>query len=264
MFAILPSVRSTEEVHRVFRLAGQGLSKAEIARQVGIARATVRDWLSAGEQTVLTRPMRMPRPARDPCDDEPCVFATGLDEPAYAYLLGQYLGDGCISRIGTGFRLRLACCDAYPNIMAEAADAIARVKPGARIGKVARQGCTEVYATWFHWPCLFPHGKGVKHRRPIVLTEWQRAIALDRYPDRLLRGLVHSDGCRCINRVRAGGRTYEYVRYLFTNLSPDIRELYLDACARLEIDARPNSAVSISVARRKAVERLDAIVGPKT
>lgn len=65
-------------------------------------------------------------------------------------------------------------------------------------------------------------------------------------------------------RVRSHGRTYEYVRYLFTNLSPEIRQLYLEACARLDIDARPNSAVSISVARRDAVARLDTIVGPKT
>jgi Homeodomain-like domain len=257
-------MRSTDEVHRVFRLAADGLTQAEIARQVGVARATVRDWLSAGEQAVLSRPMRVRRQrARDPCP-EPCPTSVGLDEPAYAYLLGQYLGDGCISTIGTSSRLRLACCDAYPGIMAEAVDAISRVLPGARVGKIARVGCTEVYATWPHWPCLFPHGPGVKHRRPIVLAGWQRAIALDRHPDRLLRGLIHSDGCRCINRVRSGGRTYEYTRYLFTNLSPDIQHLYLDACARLGIDARPNSAVSISVARRAAVARLDEIVGPKT
>ncbi len=96
-----------------------------------------------------------------------------------------------------------------------------------------------------------------------MLAPWQRTIALDRHPDLLVRGLVHSDGCRCINRVHVRGRTYEYVRYLFTNVSADIRELYLEACARLGIDARPSNPTTISVARRKAVERLDAIVGPK-
>jgi hypothetical protein len=54
------------------------------------------------------------------------------------------------------------------------------------------------------------------------------------------------------------------VRYLFTNLSPDIRDLFIEACARLNVDARPNSRVSISVARRDAVRHPEAIVGPKS
>lgn len=257
-------MRSDADVYRVFRLAVQGLSKAEIARRVGISRATVRDWLSAGHATVLNRPMRVARTPRAPCDGR-CKRMEGLDEPAYAYLLGQYLGDGCISQIGRGFRLRITCCDAYPGIMAETAESIRRVVPQASVGFVAKVGCTEVYATWLHWPCLFPqHGEGAKHRRDVALVPWQRTIAVDRHPGQLLRGLVHSDGCRCINRVRVRGRTYEYIRYLFTNLSPDIRDLFLEACAQLDIDARPNTPISISVARRAAVERLDAIVGPKT
>jgi hypothetical protein len=43
-----------------------------------------------------------------------------VDEPAYAYLLGQYLGDGCISQARRHvFRLRIATCDDYPEIRAE-------------------------------------------------------------------------------------------------------------------------------------------------
>lgn len=255
-------MRSDENVNRVFRLADQGFTKAEIARRVGISRATVHDWLAHGESAVLDRPMRRAQ-RRRPCSGA-CGAERRLDEPAYAYLLGQYLGDGCISRIGRGFRLRIACCSAYPNIMAETADAIRQVSPTTTVRKIPRQGCTEVYATWFHWPCLFPHGDGVKHLRTIKLATWQRTIAVDRHPDRLVRGLIHADGCRCLNRVQVGGRRYEYVRYFLTNLSPDIRDLFIEACSRLSIDARPNSRVSVSVARRDAVERLDTIVGPKS
>lgn len=79
-----------------------------------------------------------------------------------------------------------------------------------------------------------------------------------------MRGLIHSDGCRCINRVRRRGRVYEYPRYLFTNKSIDIQEVFLEACGRLGVDARRNNTWSISVARREAVNKLDAIVGPKT
>ena len=178
--------------------------------------------------------------------------------------LGQYLGDGCIIRIGRSYRLRISCCDAYPDIMSETAEAIRRTLPGRRVGFIQRAGCTEVYATSLHWPCLLPHGEGKKHLRTVALTDWQRTIALERHPDRLLRALIHSDGCRCINRVRSHGRVYEYPRYLFTNKSTDIQALYLEACARLCIDARPNNRWSISVARREAVAKLDEIVGPKS
>ena len=121
-----------------------------------------------------------------------------------------------------------------------------------------------MYATSLHWPCLVPHGAGKKHLRPIVLADWQREIALELHPDRLLRGLIHSDVYRGINRVRRGGRTYEYPRYLFSNRSIDIQAIFLEACGRLDIDARPNNRWSISVARRDAVEKLDRIAGPKS
>ena len=67
-----------------------------------------------------------------------------------------------------------------------------------------RVGCIEICASWQHWPCLFPqHGPGRKHHRSIVLEDWQNRI-VGCYPRQLLRGLIHSDGCRTINRVRDG------------------------------------------------------------
>jgi hypothetical protein len=128
-----------------------------------------------------------------------------------------------------------------------------------------RRCVTEVHATFAHWPCLLPHGPGPKHTRATALAPWQRSIAIDAHPAVLVRGLVHSDGCRCINRVTSSrGKTYEYARYLFTNKSIDIQHLFLEACAHVGIAARPNNRYSVSVARREAVERMDAIVGPKS
>lgn len=261
-------MRPDRDVREVFRLHAAGCSKAEIARRVGIARATVREWLATGEVGVLARPMRRAasphQHAAEHFETERCPVTTRLDEPAYAYLLGQYLGDGCVSPNGNSFRVRISCCDDYPNIMAETADAIRGTIPGARVGHVRRTGCTEVHATSPHWPCLLPTGAGAKHLRPIVLADWQHEVAIERQPGQLVRGLIHSDGCRCMNRVRRRGRAYEYPRYLFTNKSIDIQEVFLEACGRLGVDARRNNTWSISVARREAVSKLDAIVGPKT
>jgi hypothetical protein len=111
------------------------------------------------------------------------------------------------------------------------------------------------------------HGPGPKHLRPIELRAWQVNIALDRYPRELLRGLIHSDGCRSMNWVvehlRSGSKRYTYARYLFSNESTDIRRLFSMACERVGVECRPNNRNSISVARRASVNQLDAFIGPK-
>lgn len=113
------------------------------------------------------------------------------------------------------------------------------------------------------WPCLFPqHGPGMKHTRRIRLADWQRELC-DRHVRVLLRGLIHSDGCRHSNRVRVGGREYEYPRYTFSNASGDIRGIFCDACDMLGVEWRRMNARNISVARRESVAVLDRFVGPK-
>lgn len=76
-----------------------------------------------------------------------------------------------------------------------------------------------------------------------------------------LRGLIHSDGCRVMNRVIQ--RRYAYPRYFFSNESLDIQQLFREACDLIGIEYRNNRRNSISVARRESVAILDEIVGPK-
>jgi len=117
-------------------------------------------------------------------------------------------------------------------------------------------------------PVAFPqHGPGPKHRREIRLAEWQRLIVHDE-PQALLRGLIHSDGARCVNRFDTGlpsGRVahYEYPRYFFSNLSSDIRGIFCDGCEQLGIKWTQSNHRNISVAHRASVAYLDSFVGPK-
>jgi hypothetical protein len=256
-------MRPRADVDEAFRLLAEGHPHAEVARRVGISRATVRDWSRAGKQAVLDRPYRRPAGVTAEACPGWCLARAGLDDAAYAYLLGQYLGDGYLSRNGRYYRIRIMCADAYPNIMAECARAIRRVS-GKDARFIARQGCTEVYASWAHWLCFLPHGPGRKHTRTIALADWQHEIAVARNPAWLLRGLIHSDGCRVTNRVVVNGKAYEYPRYFLSNKSADIQALFLEACARLGIEARRSNDCNISVARRDAVARLDWFVGPKS
>jgi hypothetical protein len=125
-----------------------------------------------------------------------------------------------------------------------------------------------VEAAWKLWPDALPrHGPGRKHMRPIVLAPWQRAI-VDRHPRPFLRGLIHSDGCRTINRFKTklpSGRVaeHEYPRYFFSNLSSDIRGLFCEYCDRLGIRWMQSNPRNISVSHRDSVALLDSFVGPK-
>jgi hypothetical protein len=145
-----------------------------IARQTGISYTQVRRWIAKGFDAVLASPMR----DRSRLDETPagtdCELIPTVDERAYAYLLGMYLGDGHITTEPNGVhRLRITACDDYPAIMHECASAIAAVMPGRRVGYLRQQGCHDVACYSNHWPCLFPqHGPGKMHDRPIMLRDW--------------------------------------------------------------------------------------------
>jgi hypothetical protein len=190
---------------------------------------------------------------------------------SYSYLLGIYLGDGCLTNPSPrSVVLEISLDPHYPGIVEECSTAIRKI-----VGVTTRTSrqCTQrgegirLAATSRRWTALFPqHGPGRKHQREIQLAGWQQAI-IDRFPEQFLRGLIHSDGSRVLNRfkVRLNSRQREYVypRYFFTNLSSDIRGLFCASCERVGIRWTQSSYKNISVADRESVVRLDSFVGPK-
>lgn len=192
---------------------------------------------------------------------ERCQLVVDVAEAPYAYLLGLYLGDGCLSMHRESmYRLRISLDLRYPTIIDECEAAMADVLPN-RVGRVQAPGCVSVNSYSRHWVCLFPqHGAGLKHLRPIELAPWQRRVAIDAHPQLLLRGLIHSDGCRVMNRIKGG---YAYPRYMFSNRSADIRDLFKEACLRVGVHARQSGRWQVSVARRNDVALLDTFIGPK-
>jgi hypothetical protein len=238
-------------------LSDSGILDRQNAEICGVSVAAIRHWRRGSRRNGDEYGPRCPR-----CDNRP------LDESAYAYLLGLYLGDGhlTVSRKGV-WALSVTCCDSWPGLMAQARLAMSAVMPSSKVFAVARTGCTEIKSTSKHWLCLFPqHGPGRKHQRVIELESWQERIVAE-YPGDFARGLIHSDGCRLVNRVcrplKDGDRWYEYPRYLFVNRSADIHRLCGQALDRLGVAWRFSKPTTISVARREAVARLDVFVGPK-
>jgi hypothetical protein len=146
-------------------------------------------------------------------------------------LLGIYLGDGTISRGRKGiWRLRVFQDTRYPQIVGEIVRGMIAVMPQNRV-RVTRRGatnCVEIGSGSKSWPCLFPQaGPGRKHERKIELTAWQWAYVWQE-PGMFVRGLIHSDGCRVMNRVHGG--KYAYPRYFFCNHSLDIQQMFREAC----------------------------------
>jgi len=74
--------------------------------------------------------------------------------------------------------------------------------------------------------------------------------------------LIHSDGCRVINRVGRG--RYAHPRYLFSNQSEDIRRIFARHAIRSGVRPTNPKPDEISIARRADVVARDSFVGPKT
>ncbi|MGX1473840.1 UNVERIFIED_CONTAM: hypothetical protein RKD50_002648 [Streptomyces canus] len=239
---------------RALALVAQGRSLNSVSRQTGISRAAIRSW-----QQRLDPLPRMASPDPGP----------PADGRAYAYLLGLYLGDGCISAHprGSGYYLRIACADAWPGLIQECREAITKVRPGIGVYAVQNEGYRMVTSYSAYWPSLFPqHGPGKRHERAIALEPWQQDI-VHAHPWDFIRGLIHSDGCRITNwttRVVAGEqKRYEYPRYFFTNLSGDIIRLFTDTLDHVGVDWKQPNKRNISIARKASVALMDTHVGPK-
>lgn len=254
--------RPAEQRAEVLELREAGWNRRQIAYATGIPRSTVRGWLAG----------RVPsqRPTGGgictACGHPAHPFAE-LDE-SYAYLLGLYLGDGCISahprRV---FKLRITLDLAYPEIVSDCEAAMAAVMPNSKVGRYNRRGKGDAASRFTHvdvgsysraWPCLLPqHGPGPKHRRSIVLARWQETIA-ERHAEQLVRGLIHSDGCRFINT----GTNWRHPRYVFNNTSADIREIFKFCCDLLGLH-HTEAPKTVYVSRKADVAKLDAFIGPK-
>lgn len=256
-------MHSSEVIAQAAAHVAAGVSITDAARLVGVRRETVSRWLSGdataqrarreasgagGEVTLDTK-----------CKSE-CDAIQEVDEAAYAYVLGLYLGDGCISQSCRSFRIRISQDPKYTGLVARCAIALGKVLPHNRVG-VGPSGATTVIGAYTrHAICLFPqHGLGKKHLRKIELVEWQEAIVA-RHDWQFVAGLLHSDGCRAINRVGGG----EYPRWHFSNVSSDIHGLYRASLDRLGIPwTIAGCGRETNVGRRAAVAEVDRNVPMK-
>ncbi len=174
-----------ETVDTALLLSSLDVLDRENAQICGVSIRALRHWRYGNRRDPrAARKRREPRCPR--CDGRP------LDEPAYAYLLGLYLGDGHITHVRrVSYALNVKCCDDWPGLIVAAETAMAAVIPTSSVCRVQRTGCTEVKSTSKHWPCLFPqHGPGRKHDRTIELAPWQQRRSYANVPRALRPRIV--------------------------------------------------------------------------
>lgn len=142
-------MRSLEEFNEVRLLIAAGMNDCAIARQTGIPRPTVRDWRC-----------RPPNRLCGPSASSPCGVLhdfSALPDAAYSYLLGLYLGDGCISRNRRVWRLRIVLDLKYPGIINRCCEAIDAVMPGQHAAVMRKPTrCVEVAQYSNTGPASFP------------------------------------------------------------------------------------------------------------
>jgi hypothetical protein len=97
--------------------------------------------------------------------------------------------------------------------------------------------------------------------RRIAPQPWQRAFT-ETPPRALIRGLIHSDGCRVINRFGTAlpsGRLAEsaYPRY-FSNASTDVREIFREHCGRLGVRVTQSNPRNLTVSHCDSIAILDS------
>jgi hypothetical protein len=186
----------------------------------------------------------------------------------YVYLLGLNLGDGNISAHSRGvFKLRIVLDVKYPAIVDECAAAMATTVRTALLVEFANPA-TALRSTRTRGP---GHASSLNTAQARNISaafgspNGKQSLA-ERRPEVLMRGLIHSDGCRFINTGRGGWR---HPRYLFSNVSSDITSIFCTACDCLglrwtaALPSNESKAISIYVSRKDDVARMDEFVGPK-
>ena len=244
-------MRSAEEFDVVRQLIAAGMNDRQIAAETHVPPRTIYQWRNPPRQS---RRVSATRPCGTDHD-----FAT-LPAGPYCYLLGLYLGDGCLSRMNRVWRLRIVLDQKYPGIVESCRSTIDTLMPGQKAAVLRLpSNCVQVSLYSKHWPCLFPqHGPGKKHHRTIALQPWQDDLVKVATED-FIRGLIHSDGCRVV----ANDRGVASVRYHFSNYSEDILNIFTAALDHIGIPWTRPTQKMVAVYRKAATARLDEFVGPK-
>lgn len=225
-----------------------GLNFREISQILKVHKSTVSYW--ARNSFKITNPKL---PASAEALRKCCV----QNKQHYSYIIGCYLGDGCISKLQRTYKLRISSSTAHPDIIKQRKRSLEKIFPlnKVAVSKIKSAECVEIRVHNSGIPIIFPrHGNGAKHKRNITLEDWQSDIIYSE-PECFIKGLIDTDGSYFI----VNGK----YRYRFTNKSKQIANLYMEVMSHLGISAKPtiksDGVINIFTNAKIEVEKLDKL-----
>lgn len=251
-------MRTKAEYDLVLKLHLSGCNQTKISYKTGIPRSTIKDWLKKIPFSFTSMD--------DKFELKNKIVANKNLQSVYSYLLGLYLGDGYINKCKRTFRLRIFLDEKYLKLNKYAEERMKKLflknKINVSLQKNKSCICLSVYNNELN--DIFPqNGLKKKYERKIELLEWQKEIIA---PIELLKGLIHSDGCFYTEKIND---KYTYERFVFSNKSIDLHDIFQKACNTLNIEydfqhkGNVNFAWQTRISKKESVKKLKQIIGTK-
>lgn len=228
-------------------------NKLALSKKYKIPRATIRYWLDSDylERKNLAK-------LEEDNYLEKVQDRVRNNKKIYNFILGLYIGDGCITKNRMSYKLRIVQDKKYQNSIQEISCVLNDFFQKSST-VTQREGCSVVTIFDKYLPLYFPqHGPGKKHDRKIELSDFQ--IKNIDYGN-LMRGLFVSDGSYYL-------AVKKYERYNFTNKSLEIINIFRDCLNHFDIlhkwRIKPNGIYIVEIQKKSEVIKMKEIVGVKS
>jgi hypothetical protein len=250
------------------KIKDSGMSIIDMSILLQVPKTTIRDWVSGRSGSKYLKTISSEEPI------DPVLQLTQLNPSLsneerysiYSFILGLYLGDGCIVKIRTTKRFGITLDKKYDKLNSLVIDSFGKLfgkSPYVHdrsLRKGIKNNCIDVYYHSKSVGNIFPHeGVGKKHLREISIAEWQHEI-ID--PVNIVKGLIFSDGyySKCRGRDFIG----------FDNRSLDICNILIRYLGILGINCsfcigncRTGKVYRVAVYSKEHVNKLMSLIGNK-
>ena len=266
--------KNHETYLKVMKLKSEGMRICDIVRITGLGRSCISNWINRESKPKFTSSLEL--------TSNPIEFLQSLNRniddslrnSTYSFILGLYLGDGCIARNTRTKQLSIALDKKYHTLNEYVIESFNVLfgKPALIVDRSVNRGqkfmsnSINVRYSSTNLGLIFPHeGVGAKHLRKIELTEWQTGI-ID--PIGIVKGLIYSDGSYFYNKQNNS------FNYNFANSSEDIINILEHYLQKIGIVYNKNVKrslgakatvlkIHVNVNRKSDVAKLHSLIGDK-
>jgi len=258
-------VYEVSEIIKIIEEYNNGSKQSELSKKYNIPRSNIRYWLNNNEKFNQYNKLENQKKLKNNCDINNYLSDKKLE---YNYILGLYLGDGHIIKTKrSSYQIRIFLDSKYYNIVTECENNLKILFPFNKINihkTKYNMFIVSVYSNSLKY--LFPQiGKGVKHKRKIILEDFQIKNINHK---NIIRGLFHSDGCLYKNTIiKKEGKKYFGYYYNFSNMSKDIVDIYCNSLDIINIhytiQISKDNCYRINVNRRVDFKKMYEFLGVK-